>query len=561
MNDSADYVMYWWDYAAEMLLKKGSQLRRFGFVTTNSISQVFLRRTIERHMQRENPLALVMAIPDHPWRGNGKYNASVRIAMTVAEAGTRLGVVREVVLEGGLDTEAPIVEFADSMGRINPDLTVGVDVSVAVELRANSGLCCNGMKPLGRGFWVTQTVASHLGLGKRPGLEKHIRPYRNGRDLTSRARGIFALDFFGLTAEQVRHCYPEAYQHLARTVRPEREDSARKSTTRDAQEYAEKWWLFCKPRQELREFLAGLPRFIVTVQTAKHRIFQFLDASLMPDQKLMVFGSSDAFDLGVLSSRFHTVWTLRTCGWQGVGNDPVYVKTRTFDPFPFPAADDFQKQRIRATAEELDTHRKRVLADHPHLTLTRLYNVLEKLRADVEPDTLEAAERRIFDDGLVLILQELHDKLDVAVAEAYGWPTDLSVDEILVRLVALNKERTKEEARGVIRWLRPEYQIPRFGTPKEKAELELVGGGMDVEAEGAPVAKVAFPAAEIAQTAAVMSALVAASCPLDAVAVAARFRQGRRIVPKVASVLAALARMGFVDTADGGRTFVLRRAA
>ncbi|MFZ1173812.1 MAG: hypothetical protein WBV83_04155 [Bradyrhizobium sp.] len=37
--------------------------------------------------------------------------------------------------------------------------------------------------------------------------------------------------------------------------------------------------------------------------------------------------------------------------------------------------------RIRVIAEELDLHRKRVLAEHPHLTLTGLYNVLEMLRA------------------------------------------------------------------------------------------------------------------------------------------------------------------------------------
>ncbi|HEY8008768.1 MAG TPA: hypothetical protein VIE66_18740 [Methylocella sp.] len=110
-------------------------------------------------------------------------------------------------------------------------------------------------------------------------------------------------------------------------------------------------------------------------------------------------------------------------------------------------------------------------------------------------------------------------------------------------------------------WLSPDCPILRLGTPKEKAELELVGGAMGAEVEAAKAAKIAFPPDDIAPTAAVMSALAVASAPLDVGTVAARFKQGRRIAPKVAAVLAALARMGFVDSADGGKTFALRRAA
>jgi hypothetical protein len=36
MEESADFVLYWWDRAAELLTQKGTILRRFGFVTTNS---------------------------------------------------------------------------------------------------------------------------------------------------------------------------------------------------------------------------------------------------------------------------------------------------------------------------------------------------------------------------------------------------------------------------------------------------------------------------------------------------------------------------------------------
>ena len=217
-------------------------------------------------------------------------------------------------------------------------------------------------------------------------------------------------------------------------------------------------------------------------------------------------------------------------------------------------------QRIRAIAEDLDAHRKRVLAEHPHLTLTGLYNVLEKLRAGAQPAALSPDDRRVFDDGLVLILKEYHDKLDAAVAAAYGWPADLSDSEILARLVALNAERAREESEGLIRWLRPDYQIPRFGSAKEK--LGLTGGAMrGAQAEQKAGPKPSFPTDNVAQTAAVMAALAASAIPVGAEALATSFRQGRRALPQLNAVLASLVRMGFVASPDGGRTYLLRRAA
>ena len=141
------------------------------------------------------------------------------------------------------------------------------------------------------------------------------------------------------------------------------------------------WWLFGRRNTLVREFTANLPRYIATVTTAKHRIFQFLDAKILPDDALVCIGLADAYFLGVLSSRLHTVWALRAGSWLGIGNDSRYRKSKTFDPFPFPEASDALKAKIRASAEELDALRKQCQAEHPGLTLTQIYNVLEKLRA------------------------------------------------------------------------------------------------------------------------------------------------------------------------------------
>jgi hypothetical protein len=68
------------------------------------------------------------------------------------------------------------------------------------------------------------------------------------------------------------------------------------------------------------------------------------------------------------------------------------------------------------------------------LTLTAIYNVLEKLRSGA---SLSPKEQNIHEQGLVTVLREIHDDLDAAVMEAYGWPISLTDEEILERLVAL----------------------------------------------------------------------------------------------------------------------------
>lgn len=556
MNESADLVMYWWDRAAGLLTEQGTVLRRFGFVTTNSIIQLFQRRTVERRLDAQSPVSLLLAVADHPWTKAGKDAAAVRIAMTVAAAGRHEGRLLEVTSEAGLDSDQPQIGFAERAGRINADLTIGADASRARPLLANEALCSPGVKLHGAGFIVSPDAAEGLGLGRRPGLEAHIRPYRNGRDLTARPRGALVIDLFGLDAGEVRARFPEVYQHLRLTVERDRQAQFARSPTADAKSYLAKWWQFGKPRQELRPALSGLQRYIATVETAKHRVFQFLDQSILPDNMVIAVALSDAFHLGVLSSRIHQFWALRAGGWLGIGNDPRYSKSRCFDPFPFPDATETQKQAIRGPAEALDTLRKQVLAAHPGLTLTGLYNIHEKIRAGL---SLTPGDADVRDRGLILILGEHHDAIDAAVAAAYGWPVDAGVEEVLFRLIALNRERRGEEARGEVRWLRPDYQRPRFGKGGDMGEqveaAELLS--LPTAAAGRPV----FPIQPVERVAAVLAILAKGGVPLDAEAIALQFRQGLRVRPAIRTVLVSLARVGEVSTADGGTRFGRRFAA
>ena len=242
-------------------------------------------------------------------------------------------------------------------------------------------------------------------------------------------------------------------------------------------------------------------------------------------------------------------------------------KSRCFDPFPFPLPSDALKARIRAKAEELDAHRKARQQEHPRPTLTQMYNVLEKLRAG---EALDEDDERIKSEGLVLILRELHDAIDALVFEAYGWPSELSDEAILERLVELNKVRSLAEKTGKVEWLRPDYQIPRFGTDSDKARLaeerrkdreeglKAKQGALDFD-DDLQELKPSFPTNdELAETAAVMRVLASTPGTLDIGAITGHFKQGRKIEKRVALTILALARLGHLASEDSGKSFSLR---
>jgi Fe2+ or Zn2+ uptake regulation protein len=363
-----------------------------------------------------------------------------------------------------------------------------------------------------------------------------IFDYRNGRDLASRPRGVKVIDLYGLSEADVRDQHPAVYQHVLANVKPHRAQNNRAS-------YRENWWLFGEQRSELRKALRGVNRYIATIETAKHRVFQFLPMSILPDNMLVCIALEDGFALGVLSSRIHVPWALASGARLGMGDDPRYSKTRCFDPFPFPAdVSEPLKDKIRAEAEALDALRKRVLESDEDLTLTKLYNVLEALR---EGRALTDAERDMHDRGLVTLIRQHHDAIDALVAEAYGWPADLSDEEILTRLVALNKERAAEEARGLIRWLRPEYQAPDYKAPVTQT-LDL-----GETATALPDNVIPWPGSLPEQVSAVQSILTAAATPLTPQDVAQAFK-GKRAAT-VRPVLDALAGIGMARRLNDGR--------
>ena len=357
----------------------------------------------------------------------------------------------------------------------------------------------------------------------------------------ARSRDVMVIDLFGLSATSVRQDFPEVYQHLLETVKPERDRNNRVS-------YREKWFQFGEPRREMRPALEGISRYIATVETAKHRVFQFLDAPVMPDNKLVTVATDGAFHLGVMSSAVHVIWATRAGGWLGVGNDPVYAKSRCFDPFPFPDATTSLRSEIGELAEELDATRKLVLAENRDLTLTALYNILDTVRSG---NILLSREREICSRGRVLIFKDLHEQIDRAVVRAYGWSELLTDDEIIEHLVDLNLQRASEERRGLIKWLRPEYQINKLGPLAHRADrIQSITSAPKLKSQSV------FPKERKAQAGRVLELLTQTRSPLSANQIASRFKNSNLAEAEIQDVLESFQNLGYAETFDNGRSYI-----
>lgn len=548
---STDLVMRWWHHAATLAAR--GAIRRFGLITTNSLRQTYVRRAVEPHLEGPNPISLVFAIADHPWVDTAD-GAGVRIAMTVGEAGRRLGRLLLSADSKGADEAGQALEVRS--GRIRADLSVGADTASARPLRANDSISSVGMKTIGAAFQIDEAQAKALGLGTVGGLESFIRPYLSGRDLSQQSRNLYVIDFYGLELEEVRSRFPAAFQWLFERAKPEREQN-RNPVFRD------RWWVIGHPRQQFRRAMVGLRGYIATLETSKHRFFVKLPATVTPDSSLVTIADDRFETLGVLSSSVHSVWALALGGT--LEDRPRYNKSICFETFPFPAYSAAQAMVLAEHSQRLDAHRKARQDEHAVLTMTAMYNVLTKLRCG-EP--LTANERLIHEQGLISVLRQLHDELDQVVLEAYGW-TDLlpalrvangcepslgapAQDDarlefegkILERLVVLNAERVAEEAKGNVLWLRSEFQ--RDGVESGSIQVEFTDSQVEDTSFAVPVGAAkpsAWPRDTVDQVKALAQLLANTPVPLSIGEIGARFTARgpwKRRLPQLLEMLVAV---------------------
>lgn len=154
-----------------------------------------------------------------------------------------------------------------------------------------------------------------------------------------------------------------------------------------------------------------------------------------------------------------------------------------------------------------------------------------------------------------------HDDLDAAVADAYGWPWPLADEDLLARVVALNAARAAEEARGLVRWLRPDYQKPLFAGESQSeigladtTDSKSVARGKKKPAAAKPKGKAAWPATLAARVQAVEGALAAEAKPATAAELAQHFARAKPA--DVAEILETLVTLGRAHPGDTKGTFV-----
>jgi hypothetical protein len=404
LSETIDYVMYWW-YRSGILAAQNDVLR-FGLITTNTISQSWQRLVIENLLKGKKSIQLSFAIPDHPWIDEG---ADVRVAMTVAESiplsmkFSQLGSIVSESKENAPESSVESVSICwQSVSKIFSNLQSGVDISSVKLLNSNSKLSSSGIKLHGAGFVLTKDEAIEMGYDIRKdtstAINLVIKPYKDGQGCTGKIKDEYVIDFNEMIESEASQ-YQLPFQRLLELVKPDRE------INRDPQR-KKYWWRFGRSNRQMRQSLQDLECYVATVMTAKHRVFFLLDKRVMPDDSLIAIGLGESYYLGVLSSYIHVAWALAAGGRMATGNTPRYNKTVCFDPFPFPDPTPEQKQKIRELGDRLDSHRKQVQAAHPEITITGMYNLLEKLRAGQE---FSEADRAYNNKALVSTLKQIHD--------------------------------------------------------------------------------------------------------------------------------------------------------
>lgn len=284
---SADLVMFWWEKAAlivrNFVAKSQKGTRRFGLITTNSLRQTFNRRVLEPHLnESKKTLSLLFAIPDHPWVDSAD-GAAVRIAMTVAGRGKFKGELSQInnekkttKSENGVE-----VQLKTTIGKIFANLRTGADVTSTTQLIANERIAYQGVIPGGIGFRVDENQKiDQWQILRASGI---LKRYLNGQMLINGSDPIFIIDFFGLDETIAREQAPQLYQQVKDLVKPER-DNVKRETRR------KNWWLYAEPNSTMRPMFKEIGRYIATCRTAKHRIFSFVEADVLPDAKIIAIG-------------------------------------------------------------------------------------------------------------------------------------------------------------------------------------------------------------------------------------------------------------------------------
>jgi type II restriction/modification system DNA methylase subunit YeeA len=408
------------------------RLKRAGLVGTNSMRGGANRRVLDAIVKNAR---IFDAWDDEKWVVKG---VAVRVSLICFSAHKE---ERQPQLDG------------KPVERIGADLTASKsDLTTARPLAENKSIAFMG-DTKGGAFDIPGDLARRwlqlpLNPNGRPNSDV-LRPWINGMDLTRRSANKWIIDFGWEMDEREAALYETPFAYCLVNVKPDRDKNRREA-------YRRFWWRHVEPRPGMWAALKPLTRYVATPTVAKHRLFVPVPTTVCPDHQLIIIARDDDIMSGILQSRFHRAWSIGLCTWLGIGNDPRYTPSTTFETFPFPNglspntpapeyADDSRAIAIAEAARRLSELREAWL--NPPDLVERVPEVVPGYPDRIVPVNPKAAAilktrtlTNLYNERPAW-LDNAHRDLDAAVAAAYGWTADLSEEEALARLLALNLDR------------------------------------------------------------------------------------------------------------------------
>ncbi|MHB1083872.1 MAG: class I SAM-dependent DNA methyltransferase [Thiobacillus sp.] len=442
----ADFVTYWFEKARAQI--EAGKAQRVGLVATNSIRGGASRKVLERIVATA---PIFEAWSDEAWINNG---AAVRVSLVCFCAADQMPMgyrslngqpVHEIHADLSGTKHMTVCDSVDTP--LSSHLNAYLDLTLAKSLPGNAGTAYSGVQKTGP-FDIPGTLARSWLDHPNPHGKANalvVKPWSNGLDITRRNQDNWIIDFGTDMPKQEASLFETPFAYVLQHVKPTRVDKREKRTN-------EMWWIFQWSRPHLRAAITGLPRFIVTPEVSKYRVFKWLTPTVVPDKNLVVIARSDDTTFGILHSRFHELWSLRL--GTSLEDRPRYTPTTTFETFPFPASltprdtpTGPHAEAIAATAAQLNTLRETWLNPPEWVDWVRTKEEEQAcfpLRPVAKPGHEAELKKRTLTNlynARPVWLAHAHRELDAAVAAAYGWTDytpEMSDEEILKRLLALN---------------------------------------------------------------------------------------------------------------------------
>ena len=337
----------------------------------------------------------------------------------------------------------------------NGERTSSGDLTTAKALTENEGAAFLGIQKTGPFDIPGDLARQWLRLPNPHGRSNSevVKPWFNGLDITRRNRDFWIIDFGVDMKQDEAALYEVPFGYAKECVQPTRVGKREARTN-------EQWWIFQWARPKMRLAVKQIPRFIVTPEVSKHRVFAWVRHPIVPDKNLTVIARQDDTTFGILHSRFHEAWALRL--GTSLEDRPRYTPTTTFETFPFPtgmtpadtgtgAPEGPLAEAIATAARRLNELRENWL--NPAEWVERVPEVVPGFpdRVLAKPGhEVELKKRTLTNlyNQRPAWLDHAHKALDAAVAAAYGWPDytpEMPDEEILRRLLVLNLARASAQ--------------------------------------------------------------------------------------------------------------------